>query len=1137
MSTNWKAYHPNFESDLKAMASQRALLKLLNQEVDKIKEGSEQEKISLKTLQVTHQIVMIERSVNHTETHLRTLKSFFSKISPPYDNFKSDLKKNLTALDARYSEYNELFSQRDLIKSGADGAESSPSDWHIDLKTDLTPYEPIVTRILRASRKSETNDSSTKIATDRNEYYPAMFRYADSGDFIRNRFILFWEFDNDAPEKVGRSNYDVRFIMRPIGFGITDDSGYLRQCHSIPDNSKISIETNDSDTPSIKVDYYSDSFKGDIFEYKDDMTSFNPKKSMELFDEWNNNQTTGMSESEYAKYAKITNNAFNSKTKLGFMVYPLDQGPFKTLDLNKLSTMDAPDYPGADQLITIGSADSFDKNFKLHCPLPEWNSRLEEALAELEMHINAFNTVSAPHQQKLQIIERFHTLTDIHLRHTKEKTNAPEEVAKVKLLQELEKLHDGISTRLIFPTQDRPIFYNFANLKKNIDRSAFVLWNLLKSKALKAELQNYLKHTEDKEIGDDGAYPAGPYMEYEPSWGKIFETISKCYAALSSSDIVAKEAWEQDIKEGIDLLASTTKNNDDRELIQNLWRTDLSEKEGYLVFNGDEQKVYDPNDEPPEPKGLFATIVNDYSTAVKPVLDHVVRLPGPPCTLQVIFSCYDAFINQYIHRKVLSRTDQVFHIKLFVGIIRTYNIGKTNIKFRKELYASFSIQRHGSSHFDNAKKSKKNLKVFFDKAGNDGSKSNNRFYGKFKDPVAASAKTVFWAFNLCVMIQGVRAINADTSKSDSRKAIEYANSSFQAIGAIGSGYALASRLTTSLFKKQAFKGAEIALNIADKAAIITGLVSGAISLYDAIQYSEKGETDKALVEYIRATGSIALSVGYILRTKVAKKAITSIGKAIGREVAAAGAGAGTGGVLLVVGTVINIGLFIKDLADIVTALEGIFDKTTTEMAKILWITFQADTNLTFETKNFTTDKRLIARLQDIYDKTPYKTYTEKGMQYGYEHLTIEPIKEIDKLYYDALLDFDGGVTWRELSWRAIVPLYNMQYKPEQIEKIVEMPDFDDDNEYKIRTVKDVIKYYKDAIMQNKRGAKDTIVEINENGATTKFDITDLMQSGENFPPRGQKFFQHEKWDHKLFNTKPNQSHLLDMPEFKDYVSK
>ncbi len=1138
MGTNWKAYHPSYESDIKSLVTESALLHLLKKELSDLESKGEKEKTSIKALQLDHKIIMLERSVQHLKSHIEMLKSFFESREPPYDNYHQDLKTNTNKLNKRFSEYKEIFKDRKLIKTGSDGSELPPARWHMDTKTDISPVQPTVTKTLRTYRKPKKSNDSTKFSTDIAQYFPARFKYADSEEFIRNRFILFWEYDEENANKIGRGTYDIRFIMRPIGFGITDDAGFIRQCHDLPDTSKIWISTKCNEKPYIKVNYYSDALRKDIFETKENLYSFDPKRSLKLYNDWEKNESITnikMKDSEYAKYGKTTNGAFKSSLTIGFMVYPLDQGPFKTLDLNKMAEIDAPDYPGADKLIFKGKVDSHSKEIKLHCPLPEWNNRLEEALAELELNINAFNSVAAPHQQKLKVIERFHSLTNIHLKHTHEKIDAEEEVAKVNLLQELEKLHDGISARLIHPTEDRPIFFQFAYLKKDIDRSAFNLWNILKSPALKAELENYLKHTKDKKVSDDGEYPAGPYMEYEPGWGKIFETISKCYASLSSSEVVAKQVWEQHIQEGIDILALSKKNTDDADIISKLWQAQSGKNE-YLRFKYDLEKIASENLGTPEPKGLFGSILHNYSTAVKPVLDQVVRLPGPPCTLQVILSCYDSFINQYIHRKVLSRQDQVFHIKVFIGITRTFMIGTTNVEFRKVVFASFSIKTTNDKYFENAKKGKKELALFFRQAGNDNSQSNNRFYGKFKDPVAASAKTVFWAFNMCIMIQGIRAVSADQTKSDSRKAVEYANASFQAIGAMGSGYALASRLTTSLLNKQAFKGAQLALNIADKAAVITGLISGALALNDAIKYSEQGETDKALVEYIRATGSIALSVGYILRTKVAKKAITSIGKLIGREIAAAGAGATSGGFLLVVGTVINIGLFIKDLADIITSIEGIFDKTTTEMAKILWITFQADTNLTFNSKHFGTDKKFITSLQGIYDKTPYKTYTDKGMQYGYEHLTIEPIKQVDILYYDSLTDFDGGVTWRELSWRAVIPLHLMHYKTEQIEKVVEMPDFDDDNDHKIRTVKDIINYYESVVKHSARGSKDTAVEIDENGQKVKYNIADLLESGESFPPRNQEFYQHEKWDHKLFDVKPHESNLINMPEFKDYVS-
>jgi len=1118
MSTNWSNYHPNYDYELKHIAKNKTLQALLEKERESLdKDEATAAFNSVLTLRLTHRINTLKRTTERLESHIIILQRFFKEIKAPYQNYQNDLQANITLLEDRAKAWQAEMDKCVLIKP--EGEERKPRKWHLD-KQDiaLELYKPQVNYDAYLSSHPE----SAKITQPLNIptfYNRAEFRYADDNTVIKERFVIYWEFKkNDISQLADISADSFRYTMRPIGFGMTDGNGNLRQC--TPISYTVTTDTHEATLASEwPLGMGQDFYKKNLIVNDSDI--FDPEKAYELSKKGD--------DKGYKAYSKQTNDQFNARIHYGFMLYPLDRGPFKTKNLNELSTLAAPIYPGSSDVVYKGYVDEYDKVIPLHCTLPEWNYRLNEKLKDLNELIEAFNIVASPHHQKLRLIERLQTYLSIQQAHSHDADNASNTHNKNQLENALDELHDGISVRLETPTTDRQMMWSFADLKQDIDDAADELWQVLKSEALRAEIEAYLKHVGEKEK-NNGEMPPGPYMDFEPNWDEIFITIAQCYAALSASNSVANKVWEDDVKHGIDKLATLEGMDQFIDEIKLDWNETVADSDEADLKYANEQAINlssELTQNKVDTEGLLATILEystaglkDYQEGIKPMLDVFIPTPGAPTILQVVLSCFDTPIMKHLLNKVNNvPKNTTYHIRFSIGTIISYRFFGIKAT-RMEIFRGFIILNGTANPFKHSANARTLLRESFEGLDSDTSRTVNNFYKRFDNPKAAFAKSIFTVFNACLTIQNIVAGSANNEMSATRKIMEVTVGLGNLGVSAGALVILTRRMRSMPKSSYTLLGDQL-----DRVAGLLGVVVGTLALWDAVAYTDKGESGKATRKYIEAAGGLSLSIGYIIRKKIGEKLVTSVAKAFAREGAAfATAAAATGatfnpyvgGVLLITGTTINIGLLVYDLTDIAGSIEGMFYRAPTKRAIEIWDTFIEHPVLPLKLKKeqFHDNSELRQRVEKLYDPEPQKTYMDKSLQYGMEYLTIKPVEEVSELVINHTGPFDSGVDWGDLSWRAIIPLYDMQYTAEQIEDLVEMPEILETNN-QIATVKDIIEYYEQAKKQN---PEDLHIEaVNDKLEYENYsNVLMQLQAGTFVPDPAANYYEAERWQHPHF---------------------
>jgi hypothetical protein len=182
------------------------------------------------------------------------------------------------------------------------------------------------------------------------------------------------------------------------------------------------------------------------------------------------------------------------------------------------------------------------------------------------------------------------------------------------------------------------------------------------------------------------------------------------------------------------------------------------------------------------------------------------------------------------------------------------------------------------------------------------------------------------------------------------------------------------------------------------------------------------------------------------------------------------------GVFLIVGTLINIGILVYELASLIKSLTA---SNSQSLLENYWQQFQQDTpELTRKTVKAyglkvlgydRVDDRVYQIETDLlyesekgievltaYNKAPYDVYVGDLGKVGVESdgnvketnlighwtdtdLTKDPVLTINDIHTQDLL-FDGDSVWLgKLSWRAIIPLLQLGYQEQEIEGMVEFP--------------------------------------------------------------------------------------------------
>ncbi|MBD1558544.1 hypothetical protein HC752_16570 [Vibrio sp. S9_S30] len=820
-----------------------------------------------------------------------------------------------------------------------------------------------------------------------------------------------------------------------------------------------------------------------------------------------------VNENQYYAY-QLTNSRIKFFKPGAFFLYPLDQNEFKTKPLREIADLKAPVYPTRytlklNKVVFDVEEESAPPRIYLHCTLPEWNHRLKDALGILETQINEYKLACLPHYKKLHQLSQMSHLMDMHIRmpyqgqsdfltatnpfvniaqhqisrYLRQSRFTEELKERVKLQEAISDLEEGVSNII-----ENPVGFDMNTQKRHIDRAAKEVWKLLHSKALLAEIKHYTAYIKEKyEAGFDGeGHPAGPYMDEEKDWDTILFTISRCYEALSYSDVYREMAWKYDLSHGFDELAkiSPDENVNDLNLVE-IWEKSVEESEEpehYLGVQSETLKEHAPPKQEPK-ETLSSWILSNYETYAKPYLGHVVPGPGAPCTLQVMLSWYQTDCVQKIYQSL--KSDAAYHVKYFNSVLKIFGILRGDGSSVIDAYSTdkgadiikaLIVNQNHSASKNKLQKSKNAIKSFFEEMniklealeGNGKNRKKAVFYGQFRfdsdgasarAATAAYSRVVYSALNVCLSVQNMNLLAERAEKynwSEQELYIRYMNLHIQGIMDIGGA---ASSVLGALRVAQIRYGAVNNIDVSrtrsfkaisftqgfigkflDRLAIPLGIYQGITASYDIRGLLEDRKTEEALVAATTAAAGIMLTVGFTVRMINTVKWGSRIPHPM------------VSGLLISAGTFFNIMMFFYDLVKLAKPffssqsqnnLVGLWEevkrpvhipKQTVEAYGLKttgnYSVWSIAANLSFDGEH---------DLKVLLNEKPIDTYK---LLYGQ---TDNPITIIEDYHQDGVIS-SKGVNLGKLSWRAIIPLYlkrdregNLLYTRQQI---IDLVDFD-----------------------------------------------------------------------------------------------
>ncbi len=1196
-NVDWKAYQPDYDEELVLLAKLNRLKEHAKEDIHTISTADiaskDKTKISYLVQKLSSYVLTLETNITLCETRISGHKEYYKKRNKLnyreddylYDQYDDNVRLNTINLNSYSTKCQGEFLKVDLI-SFNDYKEDYLSTevsfdpiqtWQDTLKTfekeNIKEFIPFVSEPKFVSRTWEKLHGNKGAINVNVATRPKLiFRYADNNEVIKNRYIIHWLFQKETQDdkdivstrKIKSEDKKNAAFMTPVGFGQTGaEEGIFRKAPWVYFVNSGGISTG---TP-----YFSSFLSPDSRKIDRKIEGEEKDKTKRLY-LWE-----ASSGSKEGVVSTVTD--FDPNTKRAFFLYPMDQGRFKTKDLNILSNPDQGEAPendphrsapskGVVKKLRLADLNFFPNSYisdhiknrheiKLHCTLPEWNYRLKDKLKKLKYLTEAHQLACMPHNRNLNYLAGLGNLIELQFKHSYAFVSDEQIAEREKLKKAVSSLYKGIQVQLESPTKEAEysVFSGVAECFEDMDKAASELWLLLKSDAFIKEMQRYLDAVKGKTITDkDGVtwYPPGPDMEQEPLWNDIFFTISLCYEELSKCTRVANLVWEDDIMHGLEELAAMPGVGEELDEVKKTLLEEedenaksITEKQ-FKNFDIDTAELEGRLKNPPQ--GLLATIIRgfdvatEYRNAAKPLLDQVIRTAGMPCLLQVVFGHYDTKITAHILKKKIP----TYHLRVFTGYLKQHHFrvkGPNNTLGLKAVYKSFSVSRkRGKVSFPNGKSGKKALKKILDDPFNKDKKSSeDKFYGKFNKPTAVAAKGLYGIFNLVLTVQGLitKAVDKHENHED-YTILEVIKISTTLVGlyvTVGSLHKIVGRLDD--FAKGIEKAPPLYWGHLDKVTAILGVVTSVISAYEAFDEYSKGNTEKATVNAAMAFSGFVYTLGYV---------ITEMAKREGSIMATSSIAGPAAPILMGIGTAINVLLLAKDAPAILDSIAALFEYNHAKTSQGIWAAIQQplDASGQLEARELhKTIKKMTEEYPDIwgdddaikgklkrlelaatrkdtiisaYDKLrekvkkedisdyevlvrpellliddPFKGYLAEDAPEKFKELTGNAVNDISNAITDESLwgkraagqgsiwvrDY-YGVEWEQLSWRAVVPLFEDNYTPHEIEGMVNlsniksayhftdngslegMPELRRQEGYKdsIKSVKDIIDFYK-----------------------------------------------------------------------------
>ena len=470
-----------------------------------------------------------DKNIEIYKEELSLMKDFYQHLPEFYDGYHADIEKNYTACKEAIEKYkgwvhrlvvnaNVTFGINDVPKGGVDKNIYLPDKlmkcWeeklfnsieeHVYAYPDysIPSYTPIDDESLEyvdmyihrwnPKVKTKYSDDHT-IAEDTNAIY---WLDVDYGDYRRDWTGVFYHGEKETPQ---RKHYPfvgnrVDFGMGPTGIAYAGVRGYLRKGKGIGNQGYLAngfIESDRQETvmesdllpPPRFQDYH---YRLEDLDYQISSLEHNTNATKDR-------QTT-KHDAAFSYYTPIVMSHFEHDIKHSFMLYPLDQGPFKTLPYSELCKLN---------IITELTPDSekIEEEIEVYCTLPEWNKRITSKLISLEIASTNYQISKIPHEYNVNIIsrlEQFANLQKIASDYNKELENV-EEIDG--LLESLKTLRESITDNVESAEHDTSNDYCLiAQAKEQMTLAAEDLFAILKNQKFLKELKRYLEHVKGKQL-------------------------------------------------------------------------------------------------------------------------------------------------------------------------------------------------------------------------------------------------------------------------------------------------------------------------------------------------------------------------------------------------------------------------------------------------------------------------------------------------------------------------------------------------------------------------------------------------------------------------------------------------------------
>ncbi|WP_396586682.1 hypothetical protein [Bermanella sp. R86510] len=1027
------------------------------------------------------------------------------------------------------------------------------------------------------------------------------FTYADSPDEpMANTYIFYWMYgEGDLKDQLATSRADMAFFRRtksmmPLGIGLTDEHGYIVKSTQISEfNSSFQeidlenatfevkpgtvyggwgvreiIEANKFDEMDLRSFHPNNSESRQAFvddpwnqwlnttQFEKILTSYNqierlgpdhrsapeltaPSRILHSFvrnayyTEDGNSVAGTLSLSERRQFNHVSSQYFFPNREYGFFAYPVNRGNFKTNNLLSLAEGDNPvAYRGS--VLPADSEDEQPDAIQLHCTLPEWDRRITAKLDALNIELDRVAELVKVHSENIERLNGMSRLTSLMQQFPFEVRDQDQVDKGNLLLDKIDKLGEAIGNEI---NPEEGSQYVAADDIAAVDAAAEGLADLIFHEAFLAELNGYLKHTMENR-NEEGQQHPGPYMEIEPYWAHIFETLTQCIIALSKTELSDRiwqewvEPFLEDFSNQEDVLRMVEKLGDDfsefigvgKQLHGLEDREDVPEPEpiaNYRADLGKELRSIEQQLEASEQARLNAEpldlahsnpllwALNSYKRIATPIIH---RAPGAPSILQQVIDIYSDRISQ----KMLDSKGALFHIKFNTALFRLCGVTEFEGKILPKSFinkiaitgyvAQSPLSERGLylkrlRRIDGILNRKLDLQLhaalddIAAKALNNDNTLSDRIYNANKQKWY---KSMMFGISIAMNIETLRGLLSgeeleDKTPYEQALSIMEASAGLIYTGNVANNF-VAAMSGRSLGERLASKSGAVKAAVdntavtkwlgGEAAARYMAAISVLVSVHAAVRHYDEGNNEEAFMALATAMNALHVQLAYAAKSGIGRGVLTSLaGRSVAGRVVAMGLSVlaipFVGGAALLVASIIGACIVVYDVVKAVhelsrSALNHSFQHYIGEIKKSRSLLF---------------DKSC----EDLYEET---LPGEAG----------ELLENIDDMGDEWWFEGDS-YNLGHLSWRAVVPLYLQGYSVEFIKSLVKFPsgttestrNLGRDRSHEVHViidnVEDLIAYYQEV------SQPDSPDETLPSGRS-KYDIAEALARGEFIPEAG-----------------------------------